>query len=439
MDIKKQQLLIEYLISSSDTFALSYPILKDIYFDPELRHTIRFLQQYYNEYHSLPEIDQIDVETGKSFKIRNISSDKIEYCLNEIEQFCQDKAIENAILSSAELYKKGERNKIRNLIVDAASVSLHRDMGVEFFDDPEERLRNLLKKEIVEPTGWKEFDDLLEGGIARKQLLLFSANTGGGKSIVMANLGLNFILKGMTVLLISLELSEEMIDMRYIQMITGMKTTDWQKDINNSAETILKIKEKAMGGSLFLKRMKQGTTANEIRSYLKEFQLRYKKTPDMIIVDYVDIMGSNEGISSENVFEKDKATSEELREIGEDYNAFMVSASQQNRGAVRAEHINHSHIAGGISKINTADVYVTIILSEAMRAKNEIMFQFLKMRSSGAVGKYVHLKFNTISLRITNNDLSLNTVKTESKSREEDTTISNDDGLLGLLSSIHGE
>lgn len=436
MDSQKQQLLIEYLISSPDTFALSSPIVKPDYFDPEFRHTISFLHNYYDEYHTLPDIDQVEVETGKHFKRRNITNDKIEYCLNEIELFCQNMAMKNAILTAAELYEKGgDKGKIRKIVTEAATVSLHRDMGVNFFEDPETRLKELMKKEIVEPTGWKEFDDLLEGGIARKQLLLFSANSGGGKSIVMANLGLNFVMKGFTVLLISLELSQDMVDMRYVQMVTGMKAAEWQKNINRSAETILQTKNKADKGELYIKRMRQGANSNEIRSYLKEFELRHGKVPDMIIVDYIDVMGANEKIDLSDTFTKDKMASEELREIGEDYNAFMVSAAQQNRGAVKAEHLDHSHIAGGISKINTSDVYASIILTEAMRAKGEIMFQFLKTRSSGGVHKFVHLKFNGVSLRISNlDDISLDNFKDDSNDKPDKESSEDDDGLLNLSS-----
>lgn len=429
MELQKQQLLIEYLLSSPDTFALSSPIVKAEYFDPELRHSIIYLQQYYNEYHALPDVDQMKVETGKQFKTRDITKDKIKYCLDEIEMFCQNMGMENAILEVADIYKEnGDKGKIRRIITEAATISLHRDMGVNFFEDPEIRLRELLKKEIVETTGWREFDDLLGGGIARKQLILFSANSGGGKSIVMANLGLNFVMKGRTVLLISLELSEDMIDMRYVQMVTGMKTAEWQKDVDRAAETILTSKTE--GGELYIKRMKKGTRSNEIRSYLKEFELRYGKIPDMIIVDYLDVMDANEKINASDVFTKDKFASEELREIGEDYNAFMVSAAQQNRGAINASHLDHSHIAGGISKINTCDVYASIILTESLKAKGEIHFQFLKTRSSDGVNKFVHLKYNNVSLRISNlDDLNMNTFHEDKREPENGSSVDNNNLL----------
>lgn len=124
----------------------------------------------------------------------------------------------------------------------------------------------------------------------------------------------------------------------------------------------------------------------------------------MLVVDYLDIMGTNSKISADNVFEKDKLASEELRNIGSEYNMFVVTASQQNRGAVGQTDLNHSHIAGGLSKINTTDVYVSIIMTDSMRNSGEIAMQFLKTRSSDGVGKTIYLAWNGKTLRVTDPD-----------------------------------
>ena len=436
MDIKKQQLLLEYLVSSPDTFALCSSIVKADYFDPEMRNAIRFLHEYYDEYHSLPEPAQIEAETGRIVTMRDVGNDKIEYCANEVESFCKRKAIEQAVLASPPLIEEGNYGKVEEMIRDAVTVSLNRNLGVNFFEDPEERIRALIKKEIYEPTGWKEFDDLLNGGLARKQMLLVSANSGGGKSIVMANLGLNYVMRGYKVLLISLELSEEMVDMRYIQMITGFGTGEWQRQVDETSRRIVTAGDKNQDGQLHIKRMRQGSTTNDIRAYLKEFELKYNIRPDMVIVDYVSLMKPNEFVSADNVHEKDKQTSEQLREIGEDYNAMVVTAAQQNRGAIEAVDLHQGHIAGGISKIDTTDIYVSIIMSDAMRAKGEIAFQFLKTRSSAGVGKTIYLDFNPVSLRITDpNALNTNLIGKGKPAKDDD--VNSNDGLLGLMSSIN--
>jgi len=402
MDIKKQKLLIEYLLSSSDTFAICASIVKPSYFDPELRNTVTFIHQYYDEYNTTPNPKQVEGETGVEVQVEEIAKDQIAYCANEIEAFCKRKAIQEAILNSPALINEGDYGKVEELIKDAVTVSLNRDLGLSYDEDPEERLRLLAISEQTEPTGWTEFDELLNGGLVRKQLLLLSANSGGGKSIAMANLGLNYMKQGKNVLYITLELSEGMVSLRYDSMVTGVETAGWQYKIS---EIATKVESETKGmGNLTIKYMNAGSTANDIRAFLKEFQLTEDYVPDVIIVDYLDLMGSNEFISADNVFEKDKAVSEQLRNIGNDYNAMMITASQQNRGAVNQTDLNHSHIAGGISKINTTDVYVSIIMTDAMRASGEIAFMFLKTRSSDGVGKTIYLKWNGSSLRITNPD-----------------------------------
>jgi len=409
VSIKEEKLLLEYLISSPETFAVCSSILKTDYFDPNLQDSVHFILNYYNEYNGLPEPALIDAKTNIKLILRDVTKDRLEYCTNEVEAFCRRKAIHSAMVASMDLYKEQKFDQIEKLIKEAVLVSLHRDLGIDFFENPLERLEYYLEHDPVEPIGWKDFDDALDGGIARKQLLLFQANSGVGKSIVMQNVGINFVEKGYTILLISLELPEEMIDARAVQMITGQDKS-WKGNIQDTANKIynkakkLEVKDKAGNirhGSLHLKRMPNGTNSNQIRSFLKEFELKNNKVPDMIIVDYIDLMSDNAGTPQHKVFDKDKGASEELREIGEDYNAWIVSASQQNRGGVTATEINQGHIAGGISKINTTDVSVSIIMNDKMRLEGTMGFQFLKTRTSGGVGKTVYVAFNPKTLRIT--------------------------------------
>lgn len=444
MELKKQLLLIEYLISSIDTFQKCTTIIKPEYFAPEARDSVRFIQQYYNNHNATPTPDIIEAETGQKLQLREVKRDQVDWCSNQIEKFCRGEAVKQAIMNAAAVYEEAERTGdegkipgLEKLLRDAITVSLNRDLGTSFFDDVNETLKKLLTAELYEPTGWKEFDDILGGGLARKQMLLLSANSGGGKSIVMANLALNYVERGLNALYISLELSEEMIYQRYIAMVTGVGTRDWQHQVDDVAHKINCAGDKS--GSLYIKRMSQGSTSNQIRAYLKEFELKNGFVPDVIAVDYIDLMGSNEKVSADNVHEKDKRASEELREIMNDYNAVGITASQQNRGAVTATELNHSHIAGGISKINTTDVYVSIIMTDQMRAKGEMALQFLKTRSSDGVGQTIYLDYNKISLRITDpNGLTLPPKGSTKRQEPKDENLIDDGGgLLGLMSSIN--
>jgi hypothetical protein len=82
----------------------------------------------------------------------------------------------------------------------------------------------------------------------------------------------------------------------------------------------------------------------------------------------------------------------------------FVTASQLNRGSVDEVEFDHSHIAGGISKINTADNVIGIFTSRAMRERGRAQIQFMKTRSSSGVGSKLDLDFNIETLRITDLD-----------------------------------
>ena len=122
-------------------------------------------------------------------------------------------------------------------------------------------------------------------------------------------------------------------------------------------------------------------------------------------MDYLDLMSPvSVKISAENTFIKDKYVSEELRAMAVQGKYLFCTASQLNRGAVESVEFDHSHISGGLSKIQTADNVIGIFNSITMRERGRVQLQFMKTRSSSAVGSKIELDFNTTSLRITDLD-----------------------------------
>ena len=105
-------------------------------------------------------------------------------------------------------------------------------------------------------------------------------------------------------------------------------------------------------------------------------------------------------VSAENLFIKDKYVSEELRNLAMELNTVFVTAAQLNRGAVEEIEFDHSHISGGLSKIQTADNVIGIFTSRAMRERGRYQIQLMKTRSSSGVGAKIDLEFDVDSLRI---------------------------------------
>ena len=78
----------------------------------------------------------------------------------------------------------------------------------------------------------------------------------------------------------------------------------------------------------------------------------------------------------------------------------LATASQLNRAAVESVEFDHSHISGGLSKIQTADNVIGIFNSITMRERGRVQIQFMKTRSSSGVGQKVELAFDVNSLFI---------------------------------------
>jgi hypothetical protein len=167
----------------------------------------------------------------------------------------------------------------------------------------------------------------------------------------------------------------------------------------------VEVKIKMIGkksGQFQVKYMPSGKTTNDIRSYLKEYEIRMDRKVDVLLVDYLDLlMPIGRKISAENLFVKDKYVSEELRNLAMEKNCIFVTAAQLNRGAVEEVEFDHSHISGGLSKIQTADNVFGIFTSRAMRERGRYQLQLMKTRSSSGVGQKIDLEFNIDSLRIT--------------------------------------
>jgi hypothetical protein len=155
-------------------------------------------------------------------------------------------------------------------------------------------------------------------------------------------------------------------------------------------------------GSYQVKALPAQSNINDVRAFLKEYQIQTGKPVDFIMIDYLDLlMPVSAKVSPNDLFVKDKYVSEELRNLSKELNILMVTASQLNRSAVEEVEFDHSHISGGISKINTADNVFGIFTSRAMKERGRYQIQCMKSRSSTGVGMKVDLEYNIETMRIT--------------------------------------
>ena len=395
-----QELFLKFLLSDNDLFARCQNIVKPEYFNMKYRTVVKLFQSHATDFNSIPTPEQISAASGIALEpIPNVTADHHEWFLKEFEVFCRHKALEMAIIESTDLLEKQEYGIVENKIKDASQVGLVKDLGLDYFENPKERLQWIKDQSGAVSTGWKGIDHKLYGGMNRGEMTIFAGGSGAGKSLFLQNFAVNWALAGFNVVYISLELSEQLISMRLDSMVSGYGTKEIMK---NMEDVDLKVRMKAKGaGRLRVKAMPNGVNVNDIRVFLREYEISCGEKVDCLLVDYLDLMMPiSAKVSGSDLFIKDKYVSEELRNLAVERDLLFVTASQLNRGAVEEIEFDHHHIAGGISKVQTADNVVGIFTSNAMREKGRYQIQFMKTRSSSGVGTKVDLRFDPDTLRI---------------------------------------
>jgi archaellum biogenesis ATPase FlaH len=395
-----QKVYLEMMMSDAESFVRCQAVFNPDAFDRRLQAGAKFLTDYVSEHNALPTFDMLNAATKADLKDPGqLQENHYDWLLNEFETFSKHKALEAAILKSADLLEKGEYGACEDLVKKAVQIGLQKDLGTDYWADPRTRLEGIKSTNGQVSTGWAAMDKKLFGGFNRGELNIFAGGSGAGKSLFLANIGVNMAEKGMNVMYLTLELAESLVSMRIDSMVTGISTRDVFKNIDD-----VEIKVKMIGkksGAMQIKYMPSGKTANDVRSYIKEYEIKTGKKVDVLLIDYLDLlMPASTKVSAENLFIKDKYVSEELRNLAMELNTVFVTAAQLNRGAVEEIEFDHSHISGGLSKIQTADNVFGIFTSRAMRERGRYQLQLMKTRNSSGVGQKIDLGFDQDTLRI---------------------------------------
>ena len=215
-----QTLFIEMMLNDAESFSRIQNIFNPKYFNRDLQPVAQFVKQYSDEYKQLPELDMVKAKTGVELKsAQDIDPAHYNWFLDEFENFCRHKALEGAILTSADMLEKGEYGAVEQKIKDAVQVGLTKDLGTDYFEDPKGRLTALRDNNGTVSTGWAGLDKKLFGGFNRGELNLFAGGSGAGKSLFLQNMAVNWVEQGLNVIYISLELSEALCAMRIDSMV----------------------------------------------------------------------------------------------------------------------------------------------------------------------------------------------------------------------------
>jgi len=326
-----QKLFLEIMLDHPESYVRVQNIFDSKNFARSLQPAATFIKEHTEKYKAMPTIEQINASVGTTLKpTKDLTEEHTDWFLEEFEGFSQSKALERAILKAADYLEKGNRAPIEKLIKDAVQIGLVKDIGTDYFADPRARLMAIKSGNGQFSTGWPALDKALFGGMNRGELNIFAGGSGSGKSLFMQNISVNWITAGLNGIYLTLELSEGLCSMRIDSMIANVSTRELFKNLD---DVELKVRMAAKkSGAFQIKYMPAQSNVNDIRAYIREFQIQTGKKVDFLMVDYLDLlMPVSAKVSPNDLFVKDKYVSEELRNLSRELNILFITASQLNR------------------------------------------------------------------------------------------------------------
>jgi len=316
--------------------------------------------------------------------------DSAEFVKDTALEFCRKQKLREAMIKSSSLLQKCSFDEISVLINDALKAGADSDFGYDYIKDFEKRFELSTREAIT--TGWEKIDHITGGGGGRKELGVVIAPTGVGKSMVLVHLGATAVKAGMTVVHYTLELGDTVIAARYDSCITGIR-------LNEVKDRKADIKKRLddLDGTLIVKEYPTKTaTTNTIRAHLEKLK-QQGITPDMIIVDYADLLRTLSARKEKR--EELESIYEELRAIMQENNCVGWTASQTNRTGLNQEIITMQAISEAFNKCFIADFIFSVSRTSEDKQTNGGRIYIAKNRN-GADGLVYSIFMDTANVDI---------------------------------------
>jgi len=398
--------ILKNLLYNDDFVRKSLPYLKNDYF---LEHTDKILfeeiNKFIQKYNISPTKESLVIELNENSKLQedqfkslierlNVydsnKNDKseIQWLIDTTEQFCQDKAIYNAVLESISIIdgqKKTEKDKgaIPAILSDALAVCFDPHIGHDYLEDAEERYEFYHKTEQRIPFDLEYFNKITSGGVPNKTLNIVMAGTGVGKSLFMCHMASSCLSQGINVLYITLEMAEEKIAERIDANLMNIALDDLKKLPKNLYERKVANISKVTDGKLIVKEYPTAAAnANHFRNLLGELKLKRQFVPQIIFVDYLNICSSARLKQGANVnsYVFVKSIAEELRGMAVEYGVPIMSATQTTRSGFTSTDVGLEDTSESFGLPATADLMFALISTEELEGLNQILVKQLKNR-----------------------------------------------------------
>ena len=395
--------ILSQLINSELYARKVLPFLKEEYFQTVTdRLLVTKIKQYMDKYNVPPskealiieldheELREVDYnESVSQVERMTVDEDTNEqWLIDKTEQFCQEKAVYNAIMESIHIIDGKSKDKtktaIPQVLSEALAVSFDNHIGHDFIEDYQQRFDFYHHKEERVPFDLEYMNKITKGGIPRKSLNIILAGTGVGKSLAMCHFAASNMMQGKNVLYITMEMAEEKIAERIDANLLNVRVDDLVKlDKSMYDKKIADLRARTPGRLIIKEYPTASAHSGHFRHLINELKIKRNFIPDIIYIDYLNICASSRTKAvggTINSYTFVKAIAEELRGLAVEKNVPIVSATQTTRSGFSNSDVGLEDTSESFGLPATADFMFAIINSDEMEQLNQLMVKQLKNR-----------------------------------------------------------
>ena len=291
MEPNIQTTILRNLINDEDYTRSVIPFLKKEYFENNHRVVFDSVVEFVDKYNKLPTQEALSIELtsanikdgpgvseilGQVFTPKDVNK---EWLLDETEKWCQDRSIYLAIMESINIID-GKHNTLKKdalpqLLSDALGVCFDTNVGHDYIDNSDDRFEFYHKIEDRIPFDLEYFNKITKDGLPNKTLNIALAGTGVGKSLFMCHVASSYLLQGLNVLYITLEMAEERIAERIDANLLDVTMEDLHDMPQQLYEgKITKLREKTQGQLVIKEYPTASAHSGHFKSLINELALK---------------------------------------------------------------------------------------------------------------------------------------------------------------------
>ena len=346
---------------------------------------LEYILKYYLKYHTYPtmevlatEVKKLKDETLKISIIENLkeaydySPEDGDYIKTEFFSFCKNQSFKNALLQSVELLNVGDYDSIYKLIGNSMKAGIEKDTGHDYKKDIESRYREEDIKKI--PFPWPIFNTITDGGIGGGDLALFVAPPGIGKTTVVCNMAAHAMKMGYNVVYYTLELTDNYVAKKIDSILSGYSV----KELSLHRVEVDQILADLSGNIKIKRYYPKKASIETIESHLRHLNNREGFVPDLVIIDYPDLLKVNRARTERKEEIDDVYT--DVKSLAGVLNIPFACPSQINRAGAKDSIIEGDKIAGSFDKLMISDLCVSLSRQRKDKVNGTGRFHIMKSR-----------------------------------------------------------